>query len=84
MLKLVLCEFVSVWEGIGAEVALRLGVGCLCPPVRNDIVAPHHLSFFFLRLISIMKLLSTFSKEKERIEMKTIANHMTSGTIFLT
>ena len=43
MLQLVSCEFVSVWEGVGDGVGLRLGVGCPCPPVRNDIVTPRHL-----------------------------------------
>ena len=42
MLQMVLCEFVSVWEGVG----LRLGVWCPCPPIRNDIVTPRHLFSF--------------------------------------
>ena len=25
---------------------MRLGVGCPCPPVRNDIVTPRHLFLF--------------------------------------
>ena len=34
-----LCMFVCV----GVEVGMWMGVRCLCPPVRNDIVTPRHL-----------------------------------------
>ena len=36
------CLCVSV-RGVGGEVGVRLGVGCPCPPVRDDIVTPRHL-----------------------------------------
>ena len=29
---------------------MRLGVGCPCPPVRNDIVTPRHLLFLFFQI----------------------------------
>ena len=35
------CACASVLEGGG--VGVRLGVGCLCPPIRNDIVTPLQL-----------------------------------------
>ena len=35
--------FVYVLEGVGGVVWVRLGVGCPCPPVPNDIVTPRHL-----------------------------------------
>ena len=31
------------WREVGGVVGKRLGVGCPCTPVRNDIVTPHHL-----------------------------------------
>ena len=35
------CECVA--GVVGGGVGVRLGVGCPCPPVRNDIVTPRHL-----------------------------------------
>ena len=48
MLQLLHCVFVCVSVG-GVEV--RLGVGCPCPPVRNDIMTPCHLLFFYFFFI---------------------------------
>ena len=28
---------------VGVEVGVWMGVGCLCPPVRNDIVTPCYM-----------------------------------------
>ena len=33
------------WRGAGGVVGKRLGVGGLCPPVRDDIVTPRHLFY---------------------------------------
>ena len=35
------CECVA--GVVGGGVGVKLGVGCPCPPVRNDIVTPRHL-----------------------------------------
>ena len=40
---------VSVW-GVEGMVGVRLGVGCPCPPIRNDIVTPRLLFFSSFRL----------------------------------
>ena len=38
------CECVA--GVVGGGVGVRLGVGCPCPPVRNDIVTPRHLFYY--------------------------------------
>ena len=53
--------YVSVW-GMGFE--MWMGVGCLCPPVRNDIVTPRHL-FPFTTPFRI-RLLQFAAKDKTR------------------
>ena len=55
-----LCIFVcggGVGWGVDG-VRVRMGVGCSCPPVRNDIVTPRHLfprSLVFPRVESVQK-----------------------------
>ena len=39
-------RYVCWWWGYG----VRLGVGCPCPPVHNNIVTPRHLFLFFLMI----------------------------------
>ena len=38
----IVCVLVC-WKGVEGVVGVRLGVGCPCPPLRNDIVNLHHL-----------------------------------------
>ena len=45
------CECVT--GVVGGGVGVRLWVGCPCPPVRNDIVAPRHLLFLSFRRSSL-------------------------------
>ena len=40
------------WNGVEGVVGMRLGVGCPCPPFRNDIVTPRHLFIFEYCLVN--------------------------------
>ena len=53
-------------EGVGGVVGVRLGVGCLCPPVRKDIVTLRHL--FFLDPLMLKFPFSTANETRDMIE----------------
>ena len=48
-----------------------MGVGCPCPPVRNDIVTPRHLFsvhfLFFFFLISLLKIRMPASSVRQMV-----------------
>ena len=46
------------WKGGWVGHWVRMGVGCPCPPVRNDIVTPRHL--FLIHMVSGMNGTQTF------------------------
>ena len=51
---------------VGGGVGVRLGVGCPCPPFRNNIVTTHHL---FLVADTQSVCLSRSSYHKKRVFM---------------
>ena len=48
---------------VGGVVGLRLGVGCPCQPVRNDIVTPRHLFRYNVFLLSKFIILSLIKSQ---------------------
>ena len=57
------CRWVGVW----------MGVGCPCPPVRNDIVTPRHL-FLIIKNLEIEHLIT----RRHQIDKEQKINQVTN------
>ena len=76
------CVLEGSW-GCGWAVGVRLGVGCRCPPVRNDIVTPR-LLLFFVKQISVLFLIVFTEKIISSLSCINKANTLQSRAVVKT